>query len=338
MLGRNPAAMATTTNNQLAGVAKEFFQPHTSPSNDEIRALGELYERSFPVGRRDEITASLQANLRQQIMETFLNPVRFPQEEKEFSASEFVKDIGAYIAGDKDKLRLMPREQENYIDSVIAASAIATTLFWSSSSLGWLPYYEFLIRKVPAFPVGPTNKQFIRAYLDFCKVTPCALLQDEICFVCEAPLVYSTDESRRMHSESGPAIAFSDGYKIFAWHGTMVPEWIIEKPYAITVDKIIQEPNNEVRRVMIDRFGSERFIRESGASVVHQDEFGTLFRKELVNDEPLVMVKVKNSSPEPDGSFRDYFLRVPPSIRTAKAAVAWTFDMTPEEYSPSRES
>ena len=141
-----------------------------------------------------------------------------------------------------------------------------------------------------------------------------------------------------MHSDHGPALAFGDGYKIFAWHGTMVPEWVIEKPYAITVDRIIQEPNNEVRRVMIDRFGMERFIKESEASIVHQDAFGTLFRKELGNDEPLVMVKVKNSSPEPDGSFRDYFLRVPPSIRTAKAAVAWTFDMTPEEYSPSRES
>ncbi len=44
------------------------------------------------------------------------------------------------------------------------------------------------------------------------------------------------------------------------------------------------------------------------------------------------MVKVVNSTPEPDGSFKDYFLRVPPTCQTALEAVAWTFDKTPEQY------
>ena len=32
-----------------------------------------------------------------------------------------------------------------------------------------------------------------------------------------------------------------------------------------------------------------------------------------------------NSTPEPDGTRRTYFLRVPPQMRTAREAVAWTF-------------
>ena len=47
------------------------------------------------------------------------------------------------------------------------------------------------------------------------------------------------------------------------------------------------------------------------------------------------MVKVVNSTPEPDGSFKDYFLRVPPEIVRAKQAVAWTFGKKENEYSPA---
>lgn len=39
------------------------------------------------------------------------------------------------------------------------------------------------------------------------------------------------------------------------------------------------------------------------------------------------------------GSFKDYFLRVPPQIKTASEAVAWTFGFDKvQEYAPSIET
>lgn len=35
---------------------------------------------------------------------------------------------------------------------------------------------------------------------------------------------------------------------------------------------------------------------------------------------------------EPDGSSKFYFLRVPPTMRTAREAVAWTFGLSECEY------
>jgi hypothetical protein len=67
---------------------------------------------------------------------------------------------------------------------------------------------------------------------------------------------------------------------------------------------------------------------------VHRDETGVLWRVEFDDDEPLVMVEVINSTPEPDGSRRTYFLRVPPDTETAREGVAWTFGLTAEEYQP----
>lgn len=68
------------------------------------------------------------------------------------------------------------------------------------------------------------------------------------------------------------------------------------------------------------------------------DEYGSLYRKELRHDEPLLIVRVTNATPEADGTFKDYFLRVPPHIETAKEAVAWTFGLTEREYAPEQES
>ena len=36
-------------------------------------------------------------------------------------------------------------------------------------------------------------------------------------------------------------------------------------------------------------------------------------------------MEVVNATAEPDGSHRRYFLRVPPTARTAREAVGWTF-------------
>ena len=51
-------------------------------------------------------------------------------------------------------------------------------------------------------------------------------------------------------------------------------------------------------------------------------------------DDLLVAVEVLNSSPEPDGTQRTYVLRVPPGIRTCRAAVAWTFRLDADAYQP----
>ena len=49
------------------------------------------------------------------------------------------------------------------------------------------------------------------------------------------------------------------------------------------------------------------------------------------------MVRVKNSTPEPDGTFKTYRLRVPPWITTTRQAIAWTFGMLEGGYAPEQE-
>ncbi len=59
----------------------------------------------------------------------------------------------------------------------------------------------------------------------------------------------------------------------------------------------------EVKRVMIEKYGTTRFLKDGGAEKVHQDGHGILWRRNLANDEPIVMVEVFNPTPEPDGVY-----------------------------------
>jgi hypothetical protein len=198
--------------------------------------------------------------------------------------------------------------------------------------LALIPFYDYLCDEFPNLPVGPSNRRKAKTYLNLLKQTQYILPYDRVAFVSERPLVLKQDAQGRLHSDHGPALAFADGFRIYSWHGATISERVIDNPESLTVEDIENQRNAEIRRVMIERYGMERYIRTSGAREIHSDETGVLYRKEFLNDEALVMVKVINSTPEADGSFKAYFLRVPPTMKTAKEAVAWTFNIDPDRY------
>lgn len=148
------------------------------------------------------------------------------------------------------------------------------------------------------------------------------------------------DQRNRLHSFRGaPGRKWSDGFEEFFWHGVRVPEAVARYPERITIRDIDIEGNAEVRRVMIERYGTQRYMKDCGATLLHQDKTGELYIKHMgQQQESMVFVKVRNSTAEPDGSFKDYYLRVPPTMRKAIDAVAWTFGMNAKTYAPSVET
>ena len=163
-------------------------------------------------------------------------------------------------------------------------------------------------------------------------------VHEKFCMVSDFPERLKLDDRNRSHSDDGPSHRWRDGWSLYHIHGVRVTEQIVMRPGTLTVAQIDSETNTEVRRVMINRYGVERYMRDGGAVIEHQDRCGKLWRKSRAGDTDLVMVEVRNSTPEPDGSIKDYFLRVPPEIMTATAAVAWTFNMKASEYRPALET
>ncbi|MEV8634523.1 DUF6745 domain-containing protein [Streptosporangium sp. NPDC051023] len=161
---------------------------------------------------------------------------------------------------------------------------------------------------------------------------------ERVALVCERPAELHRDGSDRLHGTEGPALSFPDGFALHAWHGMPVPADFSASMAGLTPHRIRAEENAELRRVMLEHFGYDRYLAESGATPLHRDETGVLWRIDLSEDEPVVMVEVVNSTAEPDGTFRTYWLRVPPSTRTAREGVAWTFGFSEADYHPVKET
>jgi hypothetical protein len=221
----------------------------------------------------------------------------------------------------------------------------------------WLAFYEFFHDEC-----GLTKEtEKLEGLWMLAKSANWALPHEKICWVSERHHILERDERGRLHSLSGPACAYPDGWAIYSVHGVRVPADIIEDRASITVARIEAEANAEIRRVMIDLYGPKRYLEDSGAQVIQQLpenhyivglRTARLLRKEVPEDEPIILVDLLNSTPEPDGTVKRYQLRVEPGAydgeasRDCLAAVASTWRNAdgslafkrPQDYAPVFES
>ena len=73
-----------------------------------------------------------------------------------------------------------------------------------------------------------------------------------------------------LHCEAGPAWEYRDGLCGWSIGGLRVDEQIVMRPETQTVEQIDNEPNNDIRAIRLDRFGADRYLIETGASVIDE--------------------------------------------------------------------
>jgi hypothetical protein len=118
------------------------------------------------------------------------------------------------------------------------------------------------------------------------------------------------------------------------WKGVPIDQRIAFHPEQIHGREILQIANAELRRVMLERVGFERFLAEVEAETLDRDTDPggerRLLRVDMPGDEALGCVSVFCPS-----TGRQYIIRVPPNIESCRHAIAWTagFD-DPTLYNP----
>jgi hypothetical protein len=148
------------------------------------------------------------------------------------------------------------------------------------------------------------------------------------CIITERPTVLHRDEAGRLHCDSGPALAYPDNWAIHSWHGRRIPAWLIDDTARLTPDTIEAEGNTELRRVMLEIFGFDKYIEARGATLIAEDECLGLPRQLFeirLHSEPVRMLRVVNGTVEPDGGRRQFHLSVPWWCSTPHEAVAWSY-------------
>lgn len=155
----------------------------------------------------------------------------------------------------------------------------------------------------------------------------------------ERPVEMHRDAQGRLHCETGPALRYPDNWDVWVWHGVRVESWVIDG--TATIQKILSEPNTEVRRCAIEAYGWPRFIEDAKLDLVggptqdpgNPEQSLTLYSiPERIYDEPVNVLIATNGTMERDGTRRTFGLTVPADINDPVAAAAWGYGLEPGDY------
>ena len=162
-------------------------------------------------------------------------------------------------------------------------------------------------------------------------------MHHDFVMISDRPSHIHRDAAGQLHCETGSAIGFRDGWELFFWHGMRIPEshhWIISHKDRISPETIELERNAELRRIMLEIYGFDRYGAARQARVVAEDELHGFPRRLLefsVSGEPVRVIEVTNGSLEPDGSRRRFHLGAMPGATPAEV-VAASYGIDPRRY------
>lgn len=116
-------------------------------------------------------------------------------------------------------------------------------------------------------------------------------------------------------------------------NGVVVHEKVWRPSIHLTAEDIFDEPNLEIRRMMMSKVENGTFLQTSKAELIHAKGEYQLYRVFMENNVTFHLVHCVCPS-----TGREYHLRVPSSILDAEQAIAWTFNEATDTYKPLLET
>jgi hypothetical protein len=197
---------------------------------------------------------------------------------------------------------------------------------WSQHELCWLGVTACLLQMIEARAM--TRLRGLRLVAENAGwIVP----HSDVCWLSDRPDALSYDLWGRLHSSSGPALRYRDGWYLHAWKGTRLPPWIIDEPHRITLRWIDAQIDPLIRRAMIDIFTPERFVGAGGADCLASDSTGTLWGRKWSYLGSVIDTWTAVEFPTRGGGRS--FHCVPAHLRTPKEALAWLFGPRPRGHS-----
>jgi len=211
------------------------------------------------------------------------------------------------------------------------------------SSYSWISYYDFFSN----IGIAKDKKFEVFSELLFDSGIFMMIVFDKVCIISRFPKNIDRDEKNRLSNNSGPAIEFGDGWKLYYVHGVNFDEELFNNAFVngfLTPEEILGIRNAEQRAVLIQHYGYDAIIERLNPKVIDtyygiSQVTGTPVKYELLdfvlsgNNHRVVQV-------EDHTLHKKVTLGVPITKGTSSClgAIAWTFGMTESEYKPLIES
>lgn len=187
----------------------------------------------------------------------------------------------------------------------------------------WVAFYSFFHNE--------TDVEGLEAVVSLQKIAKScgwySLYEDEV-FIQERPVSIKLDDRDLPHCEDGPFLEYSDGFSLYAWHGTVIPAEWIENKSSITPEVILRHPDVEQRRCATEIVGWAEALKLMNCRSIN------------VHPNPLIGELLEADIPEIGterflkvecGTGRTFALPVPPEMKTALESQGWLNQCSEEE-------
>ena len=149
--------------------------------------------------------------------------------------------------------------------------------------------------------------------------------------IADRPEILKLDDEGRLHSETGAAVKWRDGMEQYYWHGVAVPDRWIKDKKSLLPEEALKTVNMDQRKAACEILGWNNILKQLKAKTIDKNkdpQIGTLIEANIpgVGKERFLKVQC--------GTGRTFSLIVPPTVKTAIEANAWTYNLSPGDYKP----
>lgn len=150
------------------------------------------------------------------------------------------------------------------------------------------------------------------------------IMHEEFCMVSDFPEVLHIDDQNRPHCEVGPSHRWRDGWELYFWHGTRIPDEWIKNKASLTPEIALGWENIEQRRCACEIIGWDKILHQLDAEIIDRStdpQIGELLEVSLPGSGKERLLRVQC------GTGRIFAIPVPPEIKTAVQANAWSYGL-----------
>lgn len=248
--------------------------------------------------------------------------------------------IDALLAGGKREARFKALlSDQAALDAALLALRgtpveVAYTNWWGQMDVYWLAFYNFgAYLGVEYEPEAAAKLAALTAIAESCcwwyPYDTCIIACDRPELVQFAPMEPGEVLPTRLHNTTGPAVRFRDGFSCYAWNGVVVPGDWIDHPESLTPAIALKTTNIEQRRAACEILGWAKILDSLNAITINKDDdpqVGELLEVNLPDSGKERFLRVLC------GTGRTFCIPVPPTMKTALEANAWTYNIEPDIY------
>jgi hypothetical protein len=203
---------------------------------------------------------------------------------------------------------------------------------------GWTSFYKYFSE------IGLLKHKGLNKYIDLLSSGIFLnVMFNGVCIISKMPTTVLRDNNNRLNSLTNHAVKFKDGYGQYYVHGVFFDDitfnkYFIDKKYV--AKDILELRNAEQRTVIIQELGYDKIISDVDKKIIDKQSIKWNNTDKIIDYE-LIEFKIDNNTVrvikvewyERDKK-RQTILGVPiqESTNNCIGAIAWTFNMTKEEY------